>query len=83
MDAFYVDVWYHTNGNEIIKLRSFSSTDALAPYLEKIVAGHFVKVVVFHKTTHIISKRQKVKHLVFKKYKLFFRVNLLLLFANE
>lgn len=35
-DAFYVEVWYHTDGNEITKLRSFSSTDALEPYLEEI-----------------------------------------------
>jgi hypothetical protein len=36
LDGFYVEVWYHTPGNEITKLRSFSSTDALAPYLEEI-----------------------------------------------
>ena len=36
LDAFYVEVWYHTDGNEITKLRSFSSTGPLEPYLEEI-----------------------------------------------
>ena len=35
LDAFYVEVWYHGDDNEIKKMRSFSSTDALAPYLEE------------------------------------------------
>jgi hypothetical protein len=36
LDAFYVEVWYHVDGNEITRLRSFSSTGPLEPYLEEI-----------------------------------------------
>lgn len=36
LDSFYVEVWYHINGNEIIRIRSFSSIGLLEPYLEEI-----------------------------------------------
>ncbi len=36
LDAFYVEVYYHKKHNVIIKYQPFSSTERLAPYLEKI-----------------------------------------------
>ena len=36
IDSFYVEVVYHRLENKIIKIRSFLSTYALEPYLEKI-----------------------------------------------
>ena len=36
LDGFYVEVWYHPEENSIKRLRSFSSTDQLEPYLSKI-----------------------------------------------
>ena len=36
LDAFYVEVWYHVDGNEIMRLRSFSSIGPLEPYLAEI-----------------------------------------------
>jgi len=36
IDAFYVEVYYHKEYNDIRRLRSFSSTDQLEPYLERI-----------------------------------------------
>jgi hypothetical protein len=36
IDAFYVEVYYHQEQNKIIRFRSFSSTEQLQPYLEKI-----------------------------------------------
>lgn len=36
IDAFYVEVYYHKDYNVIRRFRSFSSTDQLWPYLEKI-----------------------------------------------
>ena len=36
IDSFYVEVYYHKEYNVIRRFRSFSSTDQLQPYLEKI-----------------------------------------------
>lgn len=36
IDSFYVEVFYHQEYNVIRRYRSFSSTEQLAPYLEKI-----------------------------------------------
>ncbi len=36
IDDFYTEVWYHSHFNVIIKIISFSDTDMLEPYLEKI-----------------------------------------------
>ena len=34
--AFYVEVWYDRYDNKILKFRTFSSTDALEPYLQQV-----------------------------------------------
>jgi hypothetical protein len=36
IDSFYVEVYYHPDHNVISKMRSFPSTDQLAPYLQQI-----------------------------------------------
>jgi len=36
VDAFYVEVYYNKKLNAITKFRSFSSTELLVPYLDKI-----------------------------------------------
>ncbi len=36
IDSFYVEVYYHSEYNVIRRFRSFSSTDQLQPYLDKI-----------------------------------------------
>ena len=36
VQSFYVEVFYSGNENKISRLRSFSSTQQLEPYLEKI-----------------------------------------------
>lgn len=36
IDAFYVEVYYHKEYNVIRRFRSFSSTNELDPYLDKI-----------------------------------------------
>ena len=36
LDAFYVEVWYDQYDNKILKFRTFSSTDALEPYLQQV-----------------------------------------------
>lgn len=36
LDGFYTEVYYHSHFNVIIKISSFSDTDGLAPYLDKI-----------------------------------------------
>lgn len=36
IDNFYVEVYYHKEHEVIKKLRSFSSTEQLQPYLEKM-----------------------------------------------
>jgi hypothetical protein len=44
IDAFYVEVYYVTSLNKILKMRSFSSTNLLKPYLKEIdiscLVGH-------------------------------------------
>ncbi|KAA9038734.1 hypothetical protein FW778_14415 [Ginsengibacter hankyongi] len=35
-DAFYIEVYYHKEYNVIRRFRSFSSTEQLNPYLEKM-----------------------------------------------
>jgi hypothetical protein len=36
IDDFYTEVWYHSHFNVILRIQSFSDTDLLAPYLNKI-----------------------------------------------
>lgn len=36
LDGFYTEIYYHAHFNVIIKIKSFSNTDLLAPYLDKI-----------------------------------------------
>jgi hypothetical protein len=36
IDAFYVEVYYLASLNKILKMRSFSSTNLLRPYLKEI-----------------------------------------------
>ncbi|MEO7834804.1 MAG: hypothetical protein ABIR50_05755 [Ginsengibacter sp.] len=36
IDAFYVEVYYNKEYNDIRRFRSLSSTDQLQPYLDKI-----------------------------------------------
>jgi len=36
IDGFYVEVYYHREHNEIVRFRSFSSTEQLLPYLGEI-----------------------------------------------
>lgn len=36
LDEFYTEIYYHAHFNVIIKIVSFSDTDLLAPYLDKI-----------------------------------------------
>ena len=35
-DSFYIEVYYHKEYNAIRRLRSFSSTNQLEPYLKRI-----------------------------------------------
>jgi len=39
INSFYVEVYYHQEDNAIRRMRSFSSTDQLAPYLGQIDIG--------------------------------------------
>ncbi len=39
VDSFYVEVFYQKKRNIIKRIRSFSSTDQLQPYLEKMDLG--------------------------------------------
>lgn len=36
VDAFYAEIFYHTHFNVIIKIRTFSDTEQLEPYLKNI-----------------------------------------------
>ena len=36
IDGFYVEIFYSSNENKIISIKSFLSTDLLEPYLDKI-----------------------------------------------
>jgi hypothetical protein len=36
VDDFYTEIYYHSHFNVIIRIVSFSDTDHLAPYLDKI-----------------------------------------------
>ena len=36
VDCFYVEVFYNRKNNTITRLRSFASTEQLAPYLKQI-----------------------------------------------
>jgi hypothetical protein len=36
VEGFYVEVYYHPRHNEIKEFKSFTSTEELEPYLEKI-----------------------------------------------
>ena len=36
VDSFYAEIYYHSHFNVIIKIRTFSNTDALEPYLQQI-----------------------------------------------
>jgi hypothetical protein len=36
IDAFYAEIWYHAEDNDIRKLRAFSSTSQLEPYLKNM-----------------------------------------------
>lgn len=36
VDAFYVEVYYHKEENVLLRLRSFTTTRLLEPYLEQI-----------------------------------------------
>jgi hypothetical protein len=40
LDKFYVEVFFDKNSDEILKCRSFESTDDLWPYLEPINTSH-------------------------------------------
>jgi hypothetical protein len=42
MGIFYVEVWYHKELNAIQRLRSFSSTIQLEPYLKRIDVGEII-----------------------------------------
>jgi hypothetical protein len=42
IDAFYVEVYYVASLNKIAKMRSFSSTNLLKPYLEEIDISYLV-----------------------------------------
>ena len=39
LNDFYVEIWYDQSSNEIIKIRSFTSTNPLDPYLDDIRLG--------------------------------------------
>lgn len=42
LEGFYAEVWYHAHFNVLIKVESFSDTDLLEPYFDKIeLAGLF------------------------------------------
>ncbi len=41
LHSFYVEVWYQVKDNEISRVRSFSSPDALEPYLKMIELPEF------------------------------------------
>ncbi len=43
IDSFYVEVFYHKEYNVIRRFRSFSSTEQLKPYLEKIKLNYPTK----------------------------------------
>ena len=36
IDGFYAEVYYHSHFNVIIKIETFSDTDRLAPYFDKL-----------------------------------------------
>ncbi len=36
VENFYTEIYYHSHFNVIIKIRSFSDTDLLMPYLDKL-----------------------------------------------
>lgn len=36
VDDFYVEVYYHTHFNVVVNIDSFTNTDCLEPYLQKI-----------------------------------------------
>lgn len=36
VDSFYAEIYYHSHFNVIIKIRTFSNTNALEPYLAQI-----------------------------------------------
>ena len=42
VDGFYIEVKYHMADKKMLGLRSFSSTDALAPYMEKTAIPLFI-----------------------------------------
>lgn len=43
IDSFYVEVFYHKEYNMIGRFRSFSSTEQLHPYLDKIKLNYQTK----------------------------------------
>ena len=36
IEGFYAEVYYHSHFNVIIKIETFSDTDRLAPYFDKV-----------------------------------------------
>lgn len=36
VDSFYVEVYYHSENNVVSRMRGFSSTEQLTPYLEQM-----------------------------------------------
>ena len=40
IDSFYIEVFFNPERNKVVKLRSFSSTNLLSPYLDQMSIKH-------------------------------------------
>jgi len=47
IDSFYVEVFYYREHNELVRFRSFSSTEQLLPYLGKINIDELIRTPAF------------------------------------
>lgn len=36
LNNYYIELWYHIEGNQVDNIRAFTSTELLAPFLENI-----------------------------------------------
>ena len=43
VEGFYAEIYYHSHFNVIIKIKTFSSTDQLEPYLQAIQLDELLK----------------------------------------
>jgi hypothetical protein len=43
LNNYYIELWYHKEGNKVDKIRAFTSPDLLEPFLENIHIGNILK----------------------------------------